>query len=103
MVDPGKGCKCFGVQPNELVIKYLNWAFRNSFMAFIMSAAIFYYVWCIWFALLILGSGLHKPECISADGLNFKEAGSFFANAFSLSWQTFSTTVGRFQDEENLC
>ena len=62
-------------------------------MAFIISAAFAYFVVCLWFAVLILASGLHKPACISVNGNKF---GHRFPDAFALSWQTFSSTVSVF-------
>lgn len=86
-------CKCFGIQPNRMVIRYLHWAFRSSFMAILLSGAFAFYSLTLIFAVFILLIGLHKPHCVHVNGVDFGTTGANFLDAYALSWTTFSTVV----------
>jgi hypothetical protein len=90
-----KGCKCFGVSPNFLVLKYLHWSFRATFIKVIGSAALMFYVLTLLFAALILWSGRNRPDCIHVNGIPFGNSTYQFGDAFFLSWTTFTTTVSQ--------
>jgi hypothetical protein len=87
------GCKIFGINPNKIVVQYLNWAFRSSFVAVFFSAAAAFYGLCLGFAILIYASGMNKPDCVYVNGVAFGTTGANFMDAFALSWTTFSTVV----------
>ena len=88
-----RGCKCFGVQPNMLVIQYLNWTFRSSFLSVFFSAAVAFFSLTLLFSILIYLSGLNQPDCINVNGVAFGENSTNFMDAYALSWTTFSTVV----------
>lgn len=79
----------FSQRVNNLVVTYLHWTFRSSFAAFFLSAAIAFFALTIFFALLIWALGRKDPTCIG--GADFES--DFFADAYALSWTTFSTVV----------
>jgi hypothetical protein len=87
------GWSCFGLNPNKIVIRYLNWAFRSSFVAVFFSAALAFFGLCLLFAILIYASGMNKPHCVYVNGVEFGTTGANFMDAFALSWTTFSTVV----------
>lgn len=80
---------CWGLTPNNIVVKYLHWTHRSSFMAVFLSLTVFFLVITISFALFIWGLGQAKPSCIG--GVDFES--DFFVDAYALSWTTFSTVV----------
>jgi hypothetical protein len=88
-----KGCSCFGFQPNKLVIQYLNWAFRSSFVVVFFSAAVAFFSLTVGFAVLIYASGMNKPNCVYVNGVDFGTTDANFMDAYALSWTTFSTVV----------
>jgi hypothetical protein len=88
-------CNCLcgrTCNPNQLMISYLFWAFRSSFMAVLLSAALWFIIWTMAFAVLIFMAGWHKPQCIHSAGVYFGANGTqHFLDAYALSWSTFST------------
>jgi len=70
---------------------HLNWLFSTSFLAFFSYALIMFYLLVFLFAGFITWAGNARPECVLVGGLDFGHAGTQFADAFSLSWHTFST------------
>jgi len=50
-----------------------------------------FYLLVFLFAGFITWAGNARPECVLVGGLDFGHAGTQFADAFSLSWHTFST------------
>jgi hypothetical protein len=82
-------CTFFGLTPNNLVIKYLHWTFRSSFMAVFLSAAIAFITLTMIFALFIWALGRANPSCIGG----LEDSSDYFTDAYALSWTTFSTVV----------
>jgi hypothetical protein len=72
-----------------MVIKYLHWTFRSSFMAVFLSAAVAFITLTILFALFIWALGRANPSCLG--GIDFET--DYFTDAYALSWTTFSTVV----------
>jgi hypothetical protein len=92
--DDDRGCACFGFQPNRVVVSYLFWAFRSSFLALFLSATAWFFIYTVCFAIIIYIIGRRTPECITVAGGNFdREGGPYFMDAYALSWTTFSTVV----------
>lgn len=75
-----------------IIMQYLNWAFRSSFTAVILSATAAFFMLTILFALVIIGMGMRRPDCIYVNGEDFSKGGAFL-DAYALSWTTFSTVV----------
>jgi hypothetical protein len=87
-----RGWLC-GFSAEKMVTSYLFWAFRSSFLAVLVSAA----VWFGWITFSFGGvlfalARLH-PNCMSVAGENFSGQ---FMDAYSLSWTTFTTVVRSF-------
>ena len=83
--------------PNRLLIDFLNWMYRTSFILLFACFAIFFYVLCLVFGLVIEWVGNHEPDCISFGGQTYGTLSidSSFASAFTLSWTTLSTVVSK--------
>jgi hypothetical protein len=74
-----------GVDFNEMIMKYLRWTVRTSFIAVILSAALAFLSLTMTFAFLIWRIGDRHPKCIG--GVDFET--KYFTDAFALSWTTF--------------
>ena len=82
-----------GLSPNQSLAMSLHWMFRvNFFFLFAMSCIVFFAL-TIFFAGFIIAAGRLDPECVRIGGDKFESAGTTFADAFALSWTTFSTVV----------
>mmetsp|Transcript_38456 Transcript_38456/g.54121 ORF Transcript_38456/g.54121 Transcript_38456/m.54121 type:complete len:502 (+) Transcript_38456:80-1585(+) len=80
-----------GISPNQSLAMYLHWMFRvNFFFLFTLSCIVFFAL-TIFFAGLIIAAGRMDEECVRVGGKTFDSAGTAFADAFALSWTTFST------------
>jgi hypothetical protein len=82
------------VSRNQLSLAmYLHWMFRvNFFFLFTLSCVVFFAL-TIFFAGLIIWAGRMDPQCVRVGGEEFESSGAAFADAFALSWTTFSTVV----------
>ncbi|CAJ1962417.1 unnamed protein product [Cylindrotheca closterium] len=78
------------VSPEKMVTSYLFWAFRSSFIAVLMSAALWFGVITFAFGAVIYFLAHRAPKCLFVAGKDFDGQ---FMDAYSLSWTTF-TTVG---------
>lgn len=85
------GFKICGLSPNNMVVNYLNWSFRGSFFQVLFTAAVGFFGWTIFFAILMFWSGRNKVDCLTVNGYYFNGTASDFADAYALSWTTFST------------
>jgi Ion channel len=81
---------CCYFNPNEMVVSYLFWTFRQTFLAVLLSSMLWFYFWTFLFAALVYCAGHSLPQCISVAGVDFDHELSFM-NAYALSWTTFST------------
>jgi hypothetical protein len=80
-----------GISPNQRLALYLHWMFRVNFIfLFAVMCAIFFVLVMI-FAGLTIGAGRIDNECVRVGGQALGNGTSDFADAFSLSWATFST------------
>ena len=99
--DHKNSCRLCGINPNIVVIRYLNWAFRHSFTVVVISMAGLFFVWTAFFAAIIYAIGMQKPNCIHVNGIDFganeTSAGERVLDAYALSWTTFSTVVSTFR------
>jgi uncharacterized membrane protein len=91
---PNKGMSGIGISQNQSLAMYLHWSFRvNFFFLFIVSCVIFFALIILFAALLILvESADYSCVRISIGESEFESNGAF-ADAFALSWTTFSTVV----------
>lgn len=83
------GCRCCGTNPNDQVIAFLHWIFRQHLVTVVITAALLYFVLTFGFALMIWWAGNNHPYCIGGTEYNPR----FFVDAFTLSWTTFTTVV----------
>jgi hypothetical protein len=70
---------------------YLHWMFRVNFCVLFGLSCMIFFVFTTFFAGLIFAFGSLDPQCIRVGGNEFKPSTAGFADAFSLSWTTFST------------
>jgi hypothetical protein len=63
-------------------------------MAILLSGAVAFFSLTLVFAVVILLIGLHQPQCVYLNGVDFgTTGGAKFLDAYALSWTTFSTVV----------
>jgi len=95
-------CGCFGtarsggglsvgVNPNRKLAMYLHWMFRVNFVFLFGLMCIMFFGLVILFSGFITIAGTVDPQCVRIGGEVFNAAGTAFADAFALSWTTFST------------
>ncbi|KAL3940249.1 MAG: hypothetical protein SGBAC_005184 [Bacillariaceae sp.] len=78
------------ISPEKLVTSYLFWAFRSSFLAVLVSAALWFGLITFGFAAVMYFFAWRAPKCLYVAGEDFNGQ---FMDAYSMSWTTF-TTVG---------
>lgn len=76
---------------NQRLASYLHWMFRVNFMLLFAVMCSIFFLWVMIFAGLIVAAGRMDDECVRVGGAPFDSAASAFADAFALSWTTFST------------
>lgn len=80
-----------GINPNQRLAMYLHWMFRVNFgFLFTIMCAMFFAL-VIFFAALITMAGQMDEQCVRIGGEVFDQQDTAFADAFALSWTTFST------------
>jgi len=79
------------INPNEHLARLLHWMFRSSFFVLFAVMCTLFFGWIILFAGFIIAAGKYDHECVRVGGEPFNNADSQFADAFTLSWTTFST------------
>ena len=87
------GNMTIGINPNQQLAMYLHWMFRVNFLFLFCVMCVMFFVLVMFFAALIIVAGTLDPECVRIGGQQFGEVDSEFADAFALSWTTFSTVV----------
>jgi len=84
----------YSYRPSTLFVKYVNWTFRRGFWVVFLSFLLVFFAINLLFAGLMQWAGELDPECIVVAGEEFgTNPHTKFADAFALSWTTF-TTVG---------
>jgi hypothetical protein len=97
--DGGGGGMSSGINPNQKLAMWLHWMFRVNFVFLFAVMCIMFFTLVIIFAGFITLAGVIDPQCVRVGGNPFNEANTAFADAFALSWTTFST-VGKKQQHE---
>lgn len=84
----------FSFTPNTYIVKYVNWSYTSGFLVvFVSFLAVFLFIVFV-FGLFLKWAGEAQPHCIIVAGEKFgTNDGTTLADAFALSWTTF-TTVG---------
>eukprot|EP00567_Pseudictyota_dubia_P004568 CAMPEP_0197442998 /NCGR_PEP_ID=MMETSP1175-20131217/8874_1 /TAXON_ID=1003142 /ORGANISM="Triceratium dubium, Strain CCMP147" /LENGTH=692 /DNA_ID=CAMNT_0042973575 /DNA_START=83 /DNA_END=2161 /DNA_ORIENTATION=- len=88
--DENTGC----CDVNEWIASYLRWTFRISFSVLFLSLVVAFVVLTLVYAGLIMWSGSNRPQCIASAAFIDWESytnNQRFADAYQLSWTTFST------------
>jgi hypothetical protein len=78
----GKGGWLFGTTPNQLVMNYLRWSVRSSFVAVFLSGALAFLFLTLNFALILWALEMVRPNCIGG----VEPDTHHFMDAFALSW-----------------
>lgn len=87
----GSGSNGIGMNHNQRLASSLHWMFRVNFIFLFAVMCTIFFLWVMIFAGFIVGAGRLDDECIRVGGAPFADASSDFADAFALSWTTFST------------
>jgi hypothetical protein len=80
-----------GVNPNQKLALYLHWMFRVNFLFLFIVMCLTFFALVVLFSGFITIAGRMDAECIRVGDNSFGNSSAPFADAFSLSWQTFST------------
>eukprot|EP00547_Thalassionema_nitzschioides_P006460 CAMPEP_0194202110 /NCGR_PEP_ID=MMETSP0156-20130528/2215_1 /TAXON_ID=33649 /ORGANISM="Thalassionema nitzschioides, Strain L26-B" /LENGTH=541 /DNA_ID=CAMNT_0038927503 /DNA_START=23 /DNA_END=1644 /DNA_ORIENTATION=- len=73
------------------LVTFLHWMFRVNFFFLFSLFCVLFFAMTIVFAGLITAAGKLDNDCVRVGGKPFESAGAAFADAFALSWTTFST------------
>lgn len=91
--DRRTSAQSVGITPNQALAQYLHWMFRVNFVfLFALCCAVFFAL-TILFAGFITLAGRIDANCVQIGGEPFGYNAAAFADAFALSWTTFSTVV----------
>jgi hypothetical protein len=80
-----------GTNPNHRLAQSLHWMFRVNFTFLFMAMCLTFFALVILFSAFITIAGRMDPQCVRIGGKEFASSGAPFADAFALSWTTFST------------
>lgn len=80
-----------GTNPNHRLAMSLHWMFRVNFVFLFMAMCLTFFALVVLFSGFITIAGRMDPQCVRIGGDEFASSGSAFADAFALSWTTFST------------
>ena len=83
-------CCCHNFSRNYALISYLSWSFRTSFTMLFLSMSVVFFCLIICFTFWLMIFGTVYPTCFQP---TYNEAGTPFADAYALSWTTFTTVV----------
>lgn len=87
----GSGTTGIGINHNQRLATSLHWMFRVNFIFLFAVMCTIFFVWVMIFAGFVIAAGRIDDECVRVGGAPFANATSDFADAFALSWTTFST------------
>ncbi|KAL7568723.1 hypothetical protein ACA910_021717 [Epithemia clementina (nom. ined.)] len=80
-----------GINPNQRLAMYLHWMFRVNFIFLFAVMCAMFFALVIFFAGIITAVASIDRECVRIGSEPFDAADTAFADAFALSWTTFST------------
>ena len=81
------------IRPGALTT-YMIWSLKSNLLVVLLSEACAFWTLICIFAVAIYIGGSYQPECLRfPDHKNFEESGSYFIDAWTVSWTTFSTVV----------
>lgn len=70
---------------------YVQWTYKVTLWKVLGSLVGFFVASVTFFSTVIYLIGIVQPECLYVGSLTFNESGSYFIDAFQISWTTFST------------
>ena len=76
-----------GNNESGMLIPYLHWSFNASFFTVFISMLVYFILLVLIFTGFIILAATLKPTCITPN------SGTNFADAYALSWMTFTTVV----------
>lgn len=82
-----------GLNPQKRIAMQLHWMFRVNFFVLLCLSCIVFFTLILVFAVFIILAGYMDPECVRIGGQEFGANDTRLADAFVLSWTTFSTVV----------
>ena len=97
MIGHGRHVLCFSFEPHRALVTYLSWSFRTSFSVLMLTLIVWFLGLIVMFTFLLMLIGKFEPQCFQP---NFNQANTPFADAYALSWTTFTTVVSQFIDLE---
>ena len=77
----------------QLLNAYVQWSFKTSLPQLLLSLTVLFYIFTLSWAVVLYVFGKYRPSCIYVGSDNFDTGGSYFSDAYQLSWTTFSTVV----------
>lgn len=79
--------------PNRMLIYFFFWLFRKGWVYVTLLSIVWFYILVVFFALLIVWAAELDNDCVKVGGADIGglDNRSKFMDAFSLSWNTFST------------
>lgn len=81
-----------GISHNQRLAGTLHWMFRVNFLFLFTVMCMAFFGLVLVFSALIISAGEMDADCIKIGGISFgNTTASYFADAFALSWTTFST------------
>mmetsp|Transcript_1636 Transcript_1636/g.2343 ORF Transcript_1636/g.2343 Transcript_1636/m.2343 type:complete len:523 (-) Transcript_1636:240-1808(-) len=86
-----RGSGLVGINSNQKLAMYLHWMFRVNFIFLFAVMCVMFFALVIFFAGIITAVGNIDKECVRIGSEEFAAADTAFADAFALSWTTFST------------
>jgi hypothetical protein len=87
----GNAGTAVGINPNQKLALYLHWMFRVNFIFLFGVMCIMFFALVILFSGFITIAGRFDSQCVRIGGEEFDSQNTAFADAFTLSWTTFST------------
>jgi hypothetical protein len=78
---------------SRMFTSYIHWSFTTSLLALLSSLTAMFFIFTFFWAVWIAGVGWYQPNCIYVGSENFETGGSYYMDAFAISWTTFSTVV----------
>ncbi|KAG7350714.1 hypothetical protein IV203_010074 [Nitzschia inconspicua] len=70
---------------------YVHWTYKVPLCKVLGSLIAVFLAFVTVFTILVYIFGITEPECLSVGPWDFQNSGSYFIDAFQISWTTFST------------
>ena len=94
--DRRSSAQAVGITHNQALAQYLHWMFRVNFVFLFALSCLVFFALTLIFAGFIMAAGRIDAKCVQIGGEPIGVSSAAFADAFALSWTTFSTVVCSF-------